>query len=93
MASGSDANTTSHMILALVIASCSGGRSGDCDGGHVALCCGGYMVLWSQSHGLTVVVAGDGCGGCGHVMEVAVVMPRHVAVAVWRGGHGCGRMA
>jgi hypothetical protein len=47
--------------------------------------------LWS--HGLTVVVAGGGCGGRGHVTEVAVVVPHRVAVAAWRGGHSHGRMA
>jgi hypothetical protein len=49
-------------------------------------------VAWqSQSHGLTVAVAGGGGGGHGCITEAAVVMPRHVAVAAWRGG--CGHMA
>jgi hypothetical protein len=93
MASGPDANTTSHMIPALVIASCSGGGSGDCGGGHVASCCGGCMAWWSWSHGLMVAMAGGGCGSCSCVTEVAAVVPHHVVVAAWRGGCGHGHMA
>jgi hypothetical protein len=57
MASGLDANTTSHMILALVIALCSGDGSSDCGGSRVALCCSSCMVWQLWSHGLTVAVA------------------------------------
>jgi len=93
MASGPDANTTSHMIPALVIASCSRGGSGDCGGGRVALCCSGCVVWRSWSHGLTVAVAGGGCGSCSCITEAAVVVPHCVAVAAWCGGRGHGRMA
>jgi hypothetical protein len=34
-----------------------------------------------------------GCGGCSRIMEAVAVMPHHVAVAVWHGGCGYGRMA
>jgi hypothetical protein len=83
MASGPDANTTSHMIPALVIALCSGGGSGECGGGRAASCCGG-CVAWrsrSWSHGLMMAVAGGGGGGRGRVTEAAAVVSRRVAVA------------
>ena len=90
-----DANTTSHMIPALVvivIASCSGGGSGMCGGGCVTSCCGGCMAWQSQSHSLTVAVAGGGCGGCGHIMAVAVVL-HYIAVAMWCSSYSRGHMA
>jgi len=53
-------------------------------GSCAALCCSGYMVWRSRlwSHSLMMAVAGGGGGGGGHITEVAVVMLRHVAVAV-----------
>jgi hypothetical protein len=51
------------------------------------------MVWQLRLHGLTVAVVGGGCGGCSRVTEAAVVMLRHVAVAVWRGGCGRGHIA
>ena len=48
-----------------------------------------HGIAWqSQSHGLTVAVAGGGGGGHSCIMEAAVVVPRHVAVAAWHGGRG-----
>ena len=85
-----DANTTSHMILALVaivIALCSRGGSGNCGGGHVVSCCGGCVAWQSWSHGLTVAVAG-GSSSHGRVMEVVAVMLCCVVVAAWHGSHG-----
>ena len=82
-----DANTTSHMIPALVvivILLCSRGRSGNCGGGHVMSCCGGCMAWRLQLHGLMVAMAGGGGGSGGCIMEVVAVMSHHVAVAVWR---------
>ena len=46
------------------------------------------MAWQSQLHGLIVAVAGGGSSGHGHVTEVAAVMLRHVAVAVWRSSRG-----
>jgi hypothetical protein len=51
------------------------------------------MVWRLQLHGLTVAVVGGGCGGHGHITEVAAVVLHRVVVAVWHGSHGCGRMA
>jgi hypothetical protein len=51
------------------------------------------MAWWLRLHGLTVAMVGGGCGSCSRITEVAVVVPRRVAVAVWHGGRGCGHIA
>src|SRR6266851_6541726 len=74
-------------LVVIVIASCSGGGSGDCGGGCATLCCSGCVAWRSWLHGLMVAVA------------VVAVVSHRVAVAAWHGmvvavtwlDGGCGR--